>query len=427
MSVMTCIPFILKDNVKLYHSTTTDYEILKNQYLWTSIDINQSMYHPFDGLCGRYIKYYKSNNYLWPRLYELCLKKYLKLLNLKFINNEHYIKINDDHNYDYPDSDISNYIKLSEWIEINSLVNYNINPKNPKDPKSIQKSIQKFIECNDRYSFDCNFKILNLIINNKILNDEGYDGYICMTDQREIAIINPVDKLIINNLKYLTSISNINLFNDYHSNTTTTNINNIKIFNGNFLEYKYYLYSVIDIIIKKYITYDIHYNCIDEDFIKSYILNIDVIYVTLNIEIDVLNFFNNVFINYILYPGIYKNCNYLIYPYNNEGDIYISKIINNIQNIQSIQKNNHTHTHTHMHNNINDINFDSILNIRENYYNLDLNNLYTFINDDSSIDHDIKYKILTNLFIKYICPKNIVRYNNYIMELVNPSIIISYT
>ena len=58
-------------------------------------------------------------------------------------------------------SDISNYIKLSEWIKINSLVNYNITPKDPK-------SIQKFIECNDRYSFDCNFKILNLIINNKM-------------------------------------------------------------------------------------------------------------------------------------------------------------------------------------------------------------------------------------------------------------------
>ena len=412
---MACIPFILKDNVKLYHSTTTDYQILSNKYLWTSIDINQSMYHPFDGSCGRYIKYYKNNNYLWPRLYELGLKKYLKLLNLKFINNEHYIKIYDDHNYDYPDidNDIHNYIKLSEWIKMNKLVNYNIDPISDK----------KFIECNDRYSFDCNFKILNLIINNKILSDQGYDGYICMTDQREIALINPNDKLIINNLKYLTSISNINLIdiNDDPTNTFSPNNYIINIFNGNFMEYKYYLYSVIDIIIKKYITYDLHFNCIDEDFIKSYILNIDVMYVTLNIEIDVLNFFNNVFINYILYPAIYKNCNYLIYPYNNEGNIYISKIIHNIHNFN-------THKYHHIPNNINNINIDSILNKDEHYYNLDINNLYTFINDSIiGIDYDKKYKILTNLFIKYICPKSIVRYNNYIMELVNPSIILSYT
>jgi len=161
---------------KLYHSNLSG-EIY-NRYLWTSEDINQAKYHIYDSLCSRFIDRL-LNGKSWPYLFEIKLKRNIKLLSLELIDDSY--RLLDEKDF------------LTIDPEIIDLVN--------------SRSIINNVVCKDKYNADCNYKILNVIteINNKYGLD--IDGYWCYNDQNEIALINPLN--IIEDPKKVSLLLNV--------------------------------------------------------------------------------------------------------------------------------------------------------------------------------------------------------------------------
>ena len=169
----------------LYHGSVLEYDLDVITYFWTSYNYKQSGLHIFDSKCARYknnTERYNSTN-LWPFIDEYKAIKPLKLLKLKFNDNDKY------QIYDDIQNDTHKYIDIDIFI-----LKYNINIE-LINREFISINNNKYNNCQNDFSKECNKKILIMIERINENFSKNYDGYICEDDENEIAIINPSRKI----------------------------------------------------------------------------------------------------------------------------------------------------------------------------------------------------------------------------------------
>jgi len=176
--------FNFNTSKSLFHSTVSAFDLSKVKYFWTSFDYNQSGLHIFDSKCERYFtndRYREVN--LWPIMFEFNSNKNLILLDL-FLNkssNQYCVKTKID--------GIDNNIDLFEYFK--DTLNINLNELFEGKRTTFDNT-----NCKNKYNKECNIKILIALDKFNETSDMKYDGYICENDQKEIALINPYDKLV---------------------------------------------------------------------------------------------------------------------------------------------------------------------------------------------------------------------------------------
>jgi len=195
-------PFILSSGHTLYHSTInpslnlTDIknESKNEQFLWTSFDQEQSQLHIFNN-CDRYESI--NVNGIWPYCYQLITRRDVKLLPLFIKSAEH-------------------YLPNRSFTDLNEMVNFmpsSATSTTTPTKKEMLMTLTAYVQdleinvpmpdhCHwNDFMGDCNVRILQFLVKLNELNKLDYDGYICVNDQREIALINPhsifhVDEII---------------------------------------------------------------------------------------------------------------------------------------------------------------------------------------------------------------------------------------